>query len=80
MQKYNAQLIHAYDDYDIIEGQATSAKEVFEDAEENFDFLVFPIGGGGLSSGSLLSTKYFGKGCKPIGVEPYLARDAYLSL
>ena len=42
--------------------------------------MVFPIGGGGLASGSILSTKYFGKNCKAIGVEPYLARDAFDSL
>lgn len=41
---------------------------------------MFPIGGGGLSSGSVLSTRYFGGNCKPIGVEPYLARDAKESL
>ncbi len=44
------------------------------------DYLVFPIGGGGLASGSLLSTKFYGKGCKAIGVEPYLARDAKISV
>ena len=44
------------------------------------DYLVFPIGGGGLSSGCVLSTKYFGGKCKPVGVEPYLARDAKMSL
>ena len=41
---------------------------------------MFPIGGGGLSSGCALSNHYFGGKCKPIGVEPYLARDAKLSL
>jgi threonine dehydratase len=45
-----------------------------------FDYVVFPIGGGGLGSGTLLSTKYFGNGCKAIGVEPELAGDAYLSI
>lgn len=64
---------------DIIAGQATAAKEVFEE-QKDLDYLVFPIGGGGLSSGSILSTKYFGEKCKPIGVEPYLARDAKESL
>lgn len=36
----------------------------------SFDFLLFPIGGGGLGSGTVLATKYFGNGCKAIGVEP----------
>ncbi len=42
--------------------------------------MVFPVGGGGLGTGTLLSIDYFGKGCKGIGAEPYLARDAYLSM
>ncbi len=41
---------------------------------------MFPIGGGGLASGSVLSTLYFGGKCKAIGVEPYIARDAKESL
>ena len=41
---------------------------------------MFPIGGGGLGSGTLLATKYFGNKCKAIGVEPELAKDAYLSM
>jgi threonine dehydratase len=52
---------------DIIAGQATAAKEVFEELND-LDYLVFPIGGGGLSSGCVLSTKYFGGKCKAIGV------------
>ena len=42
--------------------------------------MVFPIGGGGLTSGILLATQYFSPKTKTIGVEPYLARDAYLSI
>ena len=78
-KKHDSYFVHPYNDLDIITGQATSAKEVFEDMS-NLDYLVFPIGGGGLASGSCLSTKYFGGKCKPIGVEPYLARDAKMSL
>lgn len=60
-------------------GQGTAAKEVFEDIKD-LDYLVFPIGGGGLASGSILSTLFYGNKCKAIGVEPYLARDAKESL
>jgi threonine dehydratase len=38
------------------------------------------VGGGGLSSGSLISTSHFSPKTKVIGVEPYLARDAKDSL
>ena len=79
-KQYNAVEVHSFNDYDVIEGQATVAKEVFEDSPVKFDYIVFPIGGGGLASGTILSAKYFGKGCKAIGVEPYLARDTKLSL
>lgn len=69
-KKYSAEVIHPYNDYSIVEGQATVAKEIFEEEGKVFDYVLFPIGGGGLGSGTLLSTKYFGKGCKAIGVEP----------
>ena len=42
--------------------------------------MVVPVGGGGLSSGSSLSTHYFSPKTKVIGVQPYLARDAKDSL
>ena len=41
---------------------------------------MVPVGGGGLSSGTCLSTKYFSPNTKVIGAEPELAKDAYLSL
>jgi len=78
-KEHNAHFVHPYNDLQIIAGQATAAKEVFEERHD-LDYLVFPIGGGGLSSGCVLSTRYFGGKCKPIGVEPYLARDAKLSI
>lgn len=44
------------------------------------DYILFPIGGGGLASGTLLAAKYFSPRSKRVGVEPELAKDAYLSL
>lgn len=78
-RKYQAAFVAPYDDIDVILGQATVGKEVFEQIE-NLDYLLFPIGGGGLASGSCLSNRYFGQKCKTIGVEPYIARDAKESL
>ena len=69
-KKYSASIVHSYNDFNIIEGQATVAKEIFDEKPNYFDYVVFPIGGGGLGSGTLLSTKFFGNGCKAIGVEP----------
>jgi threonine dehydratase len=42
--------------------------------------LSIHIGGGGLASGTLLASKYFSPTTKRIGVEPELAKDAYLSV
>ena len=70
--------IHPYNDYRIIEGQATAAKELMEDIQ-NLDYLIVPVGGGGLLSGSALSVKYFSPNTKIIGAEPSGADDAFKS-
>lgn len=65
--------------YSCIGGQATSAKELIEEKGE-FDYIIAPVGGGGLLSGTLLSSKYFSPKTKVIAAEPEGAKDAYLSL
>ncbi len=77
--KTGATFIHPYDDYRIIAGQATCAKEVFEELD-NLDYILTPLGGGGLLSGTSLSAKYFSNSTKVIGVEPKGADDAYRSI
>ncbi len=74
-----ATFIHPYDDYRTIAGQATCAKEIFEELKE-VDYLLTPLGGGGLLSGSSLSTNYFSSSTKVIGIEPKGADDAYRSI
>ena len=74
-----ATFIHPYDDFSVIAGQATSAKEIFGEID-NVDYLITPVGGGGLLSGSCLSTKYFSPNTKVIGAEPKGADDAYRSI
>lgn len=44
------------------------------------DYLLVPVGGGGLLAGSLVATHHFQPACQVIGCEPYLARDAQQSL
>lgn len=73
-----AHFIHPYNDFGIIEGQATSAKELIEDVP-NLDYLIAPVGGGGLLSGTSLSVKYFSPNTRTIGAEPTGADDAYRS-
>lgn len=71
-------VIHPYNDYRIIEGQATAAKELIEDSPI-LDYLIVPVGGGGLLSGSALSVQYFSPNTKTIGAEPSGADDAFRS-
>ena len=73
-----ATFIHPYNDYNVIAGQATAAKELLEDTE-GLEAVIAPIGGGGLMSGTALSTRYFAPGLKVYGAEPKEVDDAYRS-
>jgi threonine dehydratase len=70
--------IHPYDDPRIIAGQATAAMEVFNETSD-LDVMMAPVGGGGLLSGTALSTKYFSPKTKVIAAEPEQANDAFKS-
>lgn len=73
-----ASFIHPFDDYNVITGQATAAKELIEEVWD-LDIVMAPIGGGGLMSGTALSTHYLLPSAKVIGAEPMLVDDAYRS-
>ena len=73
-----AEFIHPYDDYRVITGQATCAKELIEDAGP-FDVMMAPVGGGGLMSGTCLSTHYLLPTASVYAAEPDGAADAVLS-
>jgi threo-3-hydroxy-L-aspartate ammonia-lyase len=68
-------LVPPYDHEDVIAGQGTAARELFEDAGE-MDVLLVCCGGGGLLSGSALAARALSPGCRVIGVEPEAADDA----
>ncbi|HRW99010.1 MAG TPA: pyridoxal-phosphate dependent enzyme [Cyclobacteriaceae bacterium] len=72
--------IHPFNNYDVIAGQATAAIELFDVIEQPLDFLLVPVGGGGLLSGTLLATKFFSPKTKVIAGEPAGADDAFRSL
>ncbi len=74
-----AEFIHPYDDYRVITGQATCAKELIEDAGP-FDSIIAPVGGGGLFSGTCLSTHYLLPNALIYAGEPEGAGDAILSI
>jgi len=46
-----AVFLSPYDDYDVIEGQASVAVEILEQATSPVDLVILPVGGGGLSAG-----------------------------
>ena len=43
--------IHPFDDYDVMAGQGTIAKEILDSIDISFDILLVAVGGGGLISG-----------------------------
>ena len=74
-----ASFIPPYDDPRIIAGQATAAKELIEDIPE-LDTIIAPVGGGGLLSGTALSSFYFGNNIMVFAAEPEGANDAWRSM
>lgn len=76
-QETGALLIHPYDNYDIIAGQATATYELLQE-HPDLDQIFVPVGGGGLLAGAALANSYFGK-AKVIGCEPEMAADAFES-
>lgn len=78
-KKEGLTLIPPYDHPHIIAGQGSAAKELFDEVGE-LDMLFVPLGGGGLLSGSLLSTKALSPYCKIFGVEPLAGNDGQQSL
>jgi threonine dehydratase len=73
-----AVFIPPYNYENTIMGQATCALEIYEEWNE-IDFVLAPVGGGGLLSGTALSTSYFSPGTRVVGCEPVQADDAWRS-
>jgi threonine dehydratase len=71
-------LIPPYDHPDVIAGQGTAAKELFDEVGE-LDALFVCLGGGGLLSGSALAARALSPGCKIYGVEPEAGNDGQQS-
>ena len=71
-------LIPPYDHADVIAGQGTAAKELFDEVGP-LDALFVCLGGGGLLSGSALAARALAPACKIYGVEPEAGNDAQQS-
>jgi len=78
-QERGATLIPPYDHPDVIAGQGTATKELFEEVGE-LDVLVVPLGGGGLLAGACLAARALSPGCQVYGVEPEVGNDGQQSL
>ena len=61
--------IHPFDDITVIEGQGTIALEILDQIDKHFDYLIIPIGGGGLISGIITVFNELSPKTKIIGVE-----------
>jgi threonine dehydratase len=72
-------LVPPYDHPDVIAGQGTAAKELIDEVGE-LDTLFVCLGGGGLLSGSLLSTRALSPSTRVFGVEPAAGDDGLRSL
>jgi threonine dehydratase len=70
--------IHPYNNFEVIAGQGTAAKELLED-ESSLEIVLAPVGGGGLLAGSALSIRHLSPETRLIGCEPAGADDAYRS-
>lgn len=61
--------VHAFDDLDVVEGQGTIALEILDELADA-DYILVPIGGGGLIGGVSVAAKRINPNIKIIGVEP----------
>ena len=78
-KKTGAAVIHPFNNPNVIAGQGTAALELIEEVGE-LDAVIAPIGGGGLMSGTCITTRSLSPNAKLFGAEPKGADDAYRSL
>lgn len=74
-----ATFIHPYNNFSVISGQGTSAFELLDEIKD-LDYVITPVGGGGLLSGTLTTVSALSPSTKVIAAEPEGADDAYRSI
>ena len=74
-----AYVASAYDDPLVIDGNASLGEELAT-LDRQFDLIVAPVGGGGLTSGIVKGVRRAGRAIEVMGAEPLLANDAARSL
>jgi len=80
MHEQGLVFIHPFDDEKVIEGQATIALEILEQADGPVDYIFAPLGGGGLLAGVSSMLKKLSPNTKIIGIEPEGAPSMKTSL
>ena len=68
-KEYGYTFVHPFDDLDVATGQGTIAMEIIQDLP-TVDYIIVPIGGGGLITGISTLAKMLNPSIKIIGVEP----------
>lgn len=68
-EKEGYTFVHPFNDIDVATGQGTIAMEIVQELP-NVDYILVPIGGGGLVSGVATLAKMLNPKIKVIGVEP----------
>ena len=71
-----AVFLHPSNDLNVIVGQGTAALELLQD-QPGLEYIMSPVGGGGLIAGTALAAHYLGDNCRVIGAEPMEVDDAY---
>jgi len=79
LKETSAAFIHPSNDIRVISGHSSCAIELINDSAD-LDYILVPVGGGGLASGIAVGFHHFSPQTKVIGVEPKNADDAYRSL
>lgn len=74
-----ARIVHPYENHDVIAGQGSAAVELLEQVE-GLDWIVAPVGGGGLLAGTALAACDAPTPVAVRGAEPAAVDDAHRSL
>jgi len=78
VKETGAIFVSSHDDNQVIAGQGTAAAELIEDVGD-LDYVLVPVGGGGLLAGTAITASHLLPKARVIGCEPAEADDAYRS-
>lgn len=78
--KNNQAFVHPFDDEKVIEGQGTVGYEIMEQLKNHIDYIIVPVGGGGLAAGLSTYVREVSPLTKIVGVEPLGAPSMFKSM